>query len=100
MDLEIKKRYELAYFSRNFKAKIRDAYEWGLSDEDISLLIGAWEIKAKNLGGDGIQRWKILMDELPGLKKRYAAAKGVAWVRADKAKELQRIGLSIERNNV
>lgn len=77
---------------------MRDAYEWGLSDEDISLLVSAWEIKAKNLGGEGIKRWNQLMAEFDTMKSKYSKLQNVAWIKPDKNKELQRIGLTIERD--
>lgn len=97
VDLEIRKKYELAYFSRNFKAKIRDAYEWALSDEDIALIIEAWKIKADNLGPEGKKRWGQLCLEFPEMEAKYKRVKGIAWTKPSKERELQKIGLQIER---
>ena len=63
-DKKIKEYYELLYFKRNFKIRMRDAIAWGLDADDIHLLEKAWQLKAEKLGREGLIRFAQAMQEI------------------------------------
>lgn len=97
IDIEIKKKYELAYFVRNFKVKIRDAYEWGLGDEDLALIIQAWKMKADNLGPEGATRWKKCEEQIKYWHHEFRTKKNINWALPRKEREIANVGLVIEQ---
>lgn len=80
VDKKIKEFYELLYFKRNFKIRMRDAYAWGLDKADITLLEKAWQLKAEKLGAEGVRRFVEAMQEIKLSRDLWVRSlKGIHW---------------------
>lgn len=80
VDKKIKECYELLYFKRNFKIRMRDAISWGLDRPDVELLEKAWQLKAEKLGAEGMRRFAEVMHEIKMSRDLWARnLKGKHW---------------------
>lgn len=78
-DQQLKQKYALIYFKRNFWNKIMQAHRWALDERDILELKEMWRRKAEHMGKEGIERWTEIEEEWDVRNKMYMKSRGIAW---------------------
>lgn len=89
-DQQLKQKYALIYFKRNFWNKIQEAHRWSLDDRDIMELKAIWKRKAETLGSEGLSRWEEIETEWESRTKQYVKMRGIAWQLGDKPEWMRR----------